>query len=128
MHWHETRAERLPPFLSLLTFISAGKTEQKKDRKRVLLLLLLLLLARQSENPRGLRNLKSMETVRSHKKSFPNDVVSTLPLYRKAPVLEVRLEDFELFAMDRLRGLLLLLLSLSLFLVPIFLFLAFFSD
>ncbi|GMN49273.1 hypothetical protein TIFTF001_018446 [Ficus carica] len=29
--------------------------------------------------------------------------VFTLPLYRSAPVLEVRLEDFELFAMDRLR-------------------------
>lgn len=33
-----------------------------------------------------------------------NDVVSALPLYRSAPPLEVRLEDFELFAMDRLRG------------------------
>ncbi|KAJ4710801.1 DNA primase large subunit [Melia azedarach] len=32
-----------------------------------------------------------------------NDVVSALPLYRSAPPLEVRLEDFELFAMDRLR-------------------------
>ncbi|KAH9708131.1 DNA primase large subunit [Citrus sinensis] len=33
----------------------------------------------------------------------PNDSVSTLPLYRYAPQLEVRLEDFEVFAMDRLR-------------------------
>ncbi|KAK2636821.1 hypothetical protein Ddye_031613 [Dipteronia dyeriana] len=31
------------------------------------------------------------------------DAVSTLPLYRSAPSLEVRLEDFELYAMDRLR-------------------------
>ncbi|KAF3431021.1 hypothetical protein FNV43_RR25751 [Rhamnella rubrinervis] len=44
-----------------------------------------------------------METVRSQRKSAQNDVVSTLPLYRSAPVLEVRLEDFELFAIDRLR-------------------------
>ncbi|KAI4343412.1 hypothetical protein L6164_010762 [Bauhinia variegata] len=40
----------------------------------------------------------------SHRKSSPNDVVATLPLYRSAPPLQVRLEDFELFAMDRLRG------------------------
>lgn len=33
-----------------------------------------------------------------------NDGVATLPLYRYAPQLEVRLEDFEVFAMDRLRG------------------------
>ncbi|XVF02792.1 hypothetical protein REPUB_Repub04eG0204700 [Reevesia pubescens] len=45
-----------------------------------------------------------MEVVRFHRKSSSNDVVfSTLPLYRSAPPLEVRLEDFELFAMDRLR-------------------------
>ncbi|PON54961.1 DNA primase large subunit/archaeal [Trema orientale] len=44
-----------------------------------------------------------MEAVRSQRKSLSNDVVSTLPLYRSAPALEVRLEDFELFAMDRLR-------------------------
>ncbi|XP_022735640.1 probable DNA primase large subunit [Durio zibethinus] len=45
-----------------------------------------------------------MEVVRSHRKSSYNDVVvSTLPLYRSLPPLEVRLEDFELFAMDRLR-------------------------
>nr|XP_023870634.1 probable DNA primase large subunit isoform X2 [Quercus suber] len=31
------------------------------------------------------------------------DVVPTIPLYRSAPPLEVRLEDFELYAMDRLR-------------------------
>lgn len=47
-----------------------------------------------------------MEVFRSNRKSISNDVtvVSTLPLYRSAPPLEVRLEDFELFAMDRLRG------------------------
>ncbi|GLT38860.1 hypothetical protein SLA2020_130780 [Shorea laevis] len=45
-----------------------------------------------------------MEVVRSHRKSIADDVVvSTLPLYRSSPSLEVRLEDFELFAMDRLR-------------------------
>ncbi|OMO88119.1 DNA primase, large subunit, eukaryotic/archaeal [Corchorus olitorius] len=45
-----------------------------------------------------------MQVVRSHRKSSPSDVVvSTLPLYRSAPPLEVRLEDFELFALDRLR-------------------------
>ncbi|KAL5552638.1 hypothetical protein UlMin_040039 [Ulmus minor] len=45
-----------------------------------------------------------MEAVRSARRSFASDVASTLlPLYRSAPVLEVRLEDFELFAMDRLR-------------------------
>ncbi|XVF85308.1 hypothetical protein PTKIN_Ptkin17bG0107200 [Pterospermum kingtungense] len=45
-----------------------------------------------------------MEVVRSNRKSSSKDVaVSTLPLYRSAPSLEVRLEDFELFAMDRLR-------------------------
>ncbi|GAV86353.1 DNA_primase_lrg domain-containing protein [Cephalotus follicularis] len=45
-----------------------------------------------------------MEVVRSQRISTPkNDVVSILPLYRSAPPLEVRLEDFELFAMDRLR-------------------------
>ncbi|KAL9232528.1 hypothetical protein vseg_007633 [Gypsophila vaccaria] len=46
-----------------------------------------------------------MEIVRSHKKisGVANDVVSDLPLYRCPPQLEVRLEDFELFAIDRLR-------------------------
>ncbi|KAK8627563.1 hypothetical protein V6N13_135172 [Hibiscus sabdariffa] len=45
-----------------------------------------------------------MEVVQSHRTSSSNNVtVSTLPLYRSAPPLEVRLEDFELFAMDRLR-------------------------
>ncbi|XP_044488763.1 probable DNA primase large subunit [Mangifera indica] len=43
-----------------------------------------------------------MEIVRQQR-SHQNDAVSTLPLYRSAPSLEVRLEDFELFAMDRLR-------------------------
>ncbi|KAJ0094227.1 hypothetical protein Patl1_16969 [Pistacia atlantica] len=46
-----------------------------------------------------------MEIVRPHRArtNHHNDAVSTLPLYRSAPSLEVRLEDFELFAMDRLR-------------------------
>ncbi|XP_009603260.1 putative DNA primase large subunit isoform X1 [Nicotiana tabacum] len=45
-----------------------------------------------------------MEVVRSQRKSsVPNDAVSTLPLYRSAPPLEVRLEDFEFYAIDRLR-------------------------
>ncbi|KAE8730121.1 putative DNA primase large subunit [Hibiscus syriacus] len=45
-----------------------------------------------------------MEVVQSNRKSSSSKViVSTLPLYRSAPPLEVRLEDFELFAMDRLR-------------------------
>jgi len=39
--------------------------------------------------------------------SSSNDAVSvpTIPLYRSAPTLEVRLEEFESFAIDRLRGL-----------------------
>ncbi|KAF9686188.1 hypothetical protein SADUNF_Sadunf03G0132600 [Salix dunnii] len=47
-----------------------------------------------------------MEIVKPQwKKPSPsaNDAVSTLPLYRSAPSLEVRLEDFELYAIDRLR-------------------------
>lgn len=47
-----------------------------------------------------------MEIVRSQRTrtNTQSDGVSTLPLYRHAPQLEVRLEDFEVFAMDRLRG------------------------
>lgn len=45
-----------------------------------------------------------MQTIRSARKSTANDVVAALPLYRSAPALEVRLEDFELFAIDRLSG------------------------
>ncbi|CAN4087158.1 unnamed protein product [Withania somnifera] len=48
-----------------------------------------------------------MEPVRSQRKSSLSSGgggdVSTLPLYRSAPPLEVRLEDFELYAIDRLR-------------------------
>ncbi|KAF8399988.1 hypothetical protein HHK36_015861 [Tetracentron sinense] len=44
-----------------------------------------------------------MEIVRSQRKSSVTDVAPTLPLYRSAPALEVRLDDFELFAIDRLR-------------------------
>ncbi|XP_010530556.1 PREDICTED: probable DNA primase large subunit [Tarenaya hassleriana] len=44
-----------------------------------------------------------MEVIRSQKRSLSNDTVSTIPLYLTAPSLEVRLEEFELFAMDRLR-------------------------
>ncbi|XP_052206204.1 probable DNA primase large subunit isoform X2 [Diospyros lotus] len=46
-----------------------------------------------------------MEIVRSQRRppAAARDVVSDLPLYRSAPSLEVRLEDFELYAIDRLR-------------------------
>ncbi|WMV25051.1 hypothetical protein MTR67_018436 [Solanum verrucosum] len=45
-----------------------------------------------------------MEAVRSQRKSLVSTGVgSTLPLYRSAPPLEVRLEDFEIYAIDRLR-------------------------
>ncbi|KAK9063540.1 hypothetical protein SSX86_017410 [Deinandra increscens subsp. villosa] len=49
-----------------------------------------------------------MEIVRSQKKvaassaAAASNGVSTLPLYRSAPTLEVRLEEFERFAVDRL--------------------------
>lgn len=52
-----------------------------------------------------------MEIVRPQSRrnflSSSNDAVSvpTIPLYRSAPSLEVRLEEFESFAIDRLRGL-----------------------
>ncbi|KAL1808824.1 hypothetical protein ACET3Z_025814 [Daucus carota] len=44
-----------------------------------------------------------MEIVRSQSKPSGPAAVPTIPLYRSAPELEVRLEDFELFAIDRLR-------------------------
>ncbi|KAL8121401.1 putative DNA primase large subunit [Apium graveolens] len=44
-----------------------------------------------------------MEILRSQAKSSGPTVTPTIPLYRSAPALEVRLEDFELFAIDRLR-------------------------
>ncbi|ESQ28579.1 hypothetical protein EUTSA_v10018528mg [Eutrema salsugineum] len=46
-----------------------------------------------------------MEVIRSQKRTFSNDIVSspTIPLYLTAPPMEVRLEEFELFAIDRLR-------------------------
>ncbi|PSS26977.1 DNA primase large subunit like [Actinidia chinensis var. chinensis] len=45
-----------------------------------------------------------MEVVGSHRRiPAAAHVVPTLPLYRSAPELEVRLEDFELFAIYRLR-------------------------
>uniref|UniRef100_A0A7N0TK98 DNA primase large subunit C-terminal domain-containing protein n=1 Tax=Kalanchoe fedtschenkoi TaxID=63787 RepID=A0A7N0TK98_KALFE len=47
-----------------------------------------------------------MEFVGSHRGSAAEDATAftvTLPVYRSAPSLEVRLEDFELFAIDRLR-------------------------
>ncbi|XP_010511656.1 PREDICTED: probable DNA primase large subunit isoform X1 [Camelina sativa] len=46
-----------------------------------------------------------MEVIRSQKRTVSNDIVSTptLPLYLTAPPMEVRLEEFELFAIDRLR-------------------------
>lgn len=54
-----------------------------------------------------------MEIIRSQRKPVHIDVVPTLPLYRSAPPLEVRLEDFELYAMDRLRGIIVLSYSVS---------------
>ncbi|KAI5679393.1 hypothetical protein M9H77_10343 [Catharanthus roseus] len=45
-----------------------------------------------------------MEAVRSQRSfASPDVVLPTLPFYRSAPALEVRLEDFELYAIDRLR-------------------------
>ncbi|KAK9286885.1 hypothetical protein L1049_015292 [Liquidambar formosana] len=45
-----------------------------------------------------------MEIIGPHRRAPAADVVVlTLPLYRSAPPLEVTLEDFELFALDRLR-------------------------
>ncbi|CAD5179592.1 unnamed protein product [Musa acuminata subsp. malaccensis] len=44
-----------------------------------------------------------MEIVRSQRKPADAAVVPALSLYRSAPALEVRLEDFELYAIDRLR-------------------------
>ncbi|GFP99472.1 probable DNA primase large subunit [Phtheirospermum japonicum] len=46
-----------------------------------------------------------MEIVGSRRKSLQSSAgtVSTFPLYRSAPDLEVRLEDFELYALHRLR-------------------------
>ncbi|CAN1184238.1 Probable DNA primase large subunit [Linum perenne] len=47
-----------------------------------------------------------MEIVRSQLKSSITDhvpILPTLPLYRSAPPLEVRLEEFELYAIDRLK-------------------------
>lgn len=54
-----------------------------------------------------------MQIIRSQRKPVHIDVVPTLPLYRSAPPLEVRLEDFELYAMDRLRGIIFLSYSVS---------------
>ncbi|KAJ9554578.1 hypothetical protein OSB04_018623, partial [Centaurea solstitialis] len=52
------------------------------------------------------KQLIAMEVVRSQKKPSSSlsssDVVSSIPLYRSPPTLEVRLEDFERFAVDRL--------------------------
>ncbi|KAF8100031.1 hypothetical protein N665_0232s0006 [Sinapis alba] len=46
-----------------------------------------------------------MEVIRSQKRTPSNDAVShpKIPLYLTAPPMEVRLEEFELFAIDRLR-------------------------
>ena len=54
-----------------------------------------------------------MEIIGSQRRPVHIDVVPILPLYRSAPPLEVRLEDFELYAMDRLRGIIFLLYSVS---------------
>ncbi|RZR90502.1 hypothetical protein BHM03_00018400, partial [Ensete ventricosum] len=45
----------------------------------------------------------AMEIVRSQRKPADAAVAPALSLYRSAPALEVRLEDFELYAIDRLR-------------------------
>lgn len=53
-----------------------------------------------------------MEIVGSRRKSLlssAGDAVPTIQLYRSAPELEVRLEDFELYAVHRLRGVCILL-------------------
>ncbi|KAJ0256166.1 DNA primase large subunit [Hirschfeldia incana] len=46
-----------------------------------------------------------MEVIRSQKRTASNDASSNhkIPLYLTAPQMEVRLEEFELFAIDRLR-------------------------
>ncbi|KAI3976015.1 hypothetical protein MKX01_016698 [Papaver californicum] len=44
-----------------------------------------------------------MEILRSQKKISAPAAIPTLPVYRSAPSLEVRVEDFELFAIARLR-------------------------
>ncbi|KAK4493246.1 hypothetical protein RD792_017876 [Penstemon davidsonii] len=46
-----------------------------------------------------------MEAVRSHRTALASaeDAVSTIPIYRSAPVTEVRLEDFEQYAIHRIR-------------------------
>ncbi|KAJ8759066.1 hypothetical protein K2173_003304 [Erythroxylum novogranatense] len=44
-----------------------------------------------------------MDRLRLQSKPPSNDDFTTLPLYRSAPSFEVRLEDFELYAIDRLR-------------------------
>ncbi|KAK4758903.1 hypothetical protein SAY87_020204 [Trapa incisa] len=44
-----------------------------------------------------------MQSVRAQRFHQNSDQIPSLPLYRSAPALEVRLEDFELFAIDRLR-------------------------
>lgn len=49
-----------------------------------------------------------MEIIGSRRKSLlspAGDAAPTIPIYRSAPELEVRLEDFELYAVHRLRGL-----------------------
>jgi hypothetical protein len=50
-----------------------------------------------------------MEIVRSHRQlaaaaAAGSSGAGVLPTYRVAPQLEVRLEEFEIFAIDRLRG------------------------
>ncbi|KAJ3675778.1 hypothetical protein LUZ60_004820 [Juncus effusus] len=43
-----------------------------------------------------------MEIVRSQRRNGGSDGATSLPLYKSAPALEVRLEEFERFAIDRL--------------------------
>ena len=75
-----------------------------------------------------------MELHRSQRKSSTATTSSTtLPLYRSAPPLEVRLEEFELYAIDRLRGWIFLFPSVlfsnfMLFLFFFFLYFRIWSD
>ncbi|KZV24212.1 putative DNA primase large subunit [Dorcoceras hygrometricum] len=60
----------------------------------------------EKEIGRRIKGVK-MEIVRRNRASSPGSAegvaVSTIPLYRSAPAIEVRLEDFELYAVHRLR-------------------------
>lgn len=89
--WLKNGGNHFPPF-----FLSHKKVNDEFSKRCFLFTLCF-----------GIRVLKkrnTMEIVRSQSKFAGAAVVPTIPLYRSAPHLEVRLEDFELFAIDRLRG------------------------